>query len=100
MAGLAEDAAPFGQPRPGLRLKVGADGRVLIASELRKAAGFAPGSSADAEAVDGEARLVPFAERLRRVQALPAPLRRPGERIVDELIAARRAEAMREDHGE
>jgi bifunctional DNA-binding transcriptional regulator/antitoxin component of YhaV-PrlF toxin-antitoxin module len=100
MEGPAEDAAPFGQPRCVARLKVGADGRVLVPVELRKAAGIAPGSTVDAEVVDGEVRQVSFAEKLRRVQALLAPLKRPGESIVDALIAVRREEAAREDRGE
>lgn len=97
MAGLAERSVPCVLAPEPVRLKVGADGRVLIPAELRKAAGIAPGSTVDAEVVDGELRLIPFAEKLRRVQALLAPLKRPGESIVDELIAERRAEAARDE---
>jgi AbrB family looped-hinge helix DNA binding protein len=92
MSGLAEPSVPFAGAAPApVRLKVGADGRVLIPAELRKAAGIAPGSTVDAEVVDGELRLIPFAEKLRRVQALLAPLKRPGVDEIEEFLAERRS---------
>ncbi|MGE3913772.1 MAG: hypothetical protein AB7K36_30795, partial [Chloroflexota bacterium] len=46
--------------------------------------------------VDGELRIRSFRESIRRVQERVRPYIRPGESIVDELIAERRAEALPE----
>ena len=46
---------------------------------------------------DGEVRISTWPNRVRQIQEVFAPMRRPGVSIVDELIADRRAEAAREE---
>jgi AbrB family looped-hinge helix DNA binding protein len=96
MRGFSEAAGTFGEPVTVARVKVGPDGRILIPSDLRRAAGIEPGSTV-VVTLDGATLHVetPLAQ-MRKVQALLAPLKRPGVSIVDELIAERRAEAARE----
>lgn len=79
-------------------MKMSDGGRVVVPAEIRKALGLKDGDTVLWELVDGEARLTTKRERLRRAQALIERYcpKRPGESIVDELIAERRAEAMKE----
>lgn len=96
MKGFSESAGLFVEVAAVARVKVGPDGRILIPAEMRRAAGFEPGSTViitlDGQTLQVETRLA----QVRRVQALLAPLKQPGVSIVDELIAERRAEAARE----
>lgn len=96
MTGFAESSRVFGGIETVVQVKVGPDGRILIPAELRRAAGLQPGATV-VVTLEGQSLTVetPLAQ-LRKVQALLAPLRRPGVSIVDELIAERRAEAARE----
>ncbi|MGQ0563649.1 MAG: AbrB/MazE/SpoVT family DNA-binding domain-containing protein [Gemmobacter sp.] len=92
MTGFADAAEPFGaRPTTTVRLKVGPDGRVLIPADLRKAAGIVPGDTVLAELRDGAVEIATFATRIRRVQELLAPYKKPGVSIVDEFIAEKRA---------
>ncbi|MGN6422393.1 MAG: AbrB/MazE/SpoVT family DNA-binding domain-containing protein [Asticcacaulis sp.] len=91
ISGVSEaPTAPF-----HLQLQIGADGRVLIPSELRRQMRLEAGGVVNAELVDGELRLLSPAVALERLERLFAPLR-DGPSLVDELIADRRAEAARE----
>lgn len=92
-SGFAEATAPYAPP---VKLKMGADGRILIPAEMRKAAGMGPNDVILAEVKDGEIRLATSLTRLRQLQAMLAPLAPPGVSIVDEFIAEKRAEAARE----
>lgn len=77
-------------------MKMADGGRVVVPAEIRKALEL-DGDTVPLELVDGEARLTTQRERLRRAQALIERYcpKRPGESIVDELTAERRAEAMK-----
>ena len=96
MRGFSEAAEPFAGTAVVARVKVGPDGRILIPADLRRAAGLEPGATV-VVTLEGQSLTVetPLAQ-LRKVQALLAPLKRPGVSIVDELIAERRAEVARE----
>lgn len=97
MDGFAETSKGLDAPRPGsVRIKVGPDGRILIPAELRRAAGLEPGVTVLVDLKDGELRIATSATRVRQLQALFAPFKRPGVSEVDEFIAERRAEAARE----
>lgn len=90
-AGLSEaPVAPF-----GMTLQIGADGRVLIPLELRRQMKLDAGGRLTASIVDGELRLISPQAALEQLQRLFAPLR-DGPSLVDDLIAARRAEVARE----
>lgn len=82
--------------RRGARVKVAADGRILVPAHLRRAAGIEPGKSVTVRFVDGHLVVEDPLVALRRLQDLLAPLKKPGESVVDEFIAERRAEAARE----
>ena len=79
-------------------MKMSEGGRVVVPAEIRKALGLKEGDTVLWELVDGEARLTTRRERLRRAQELIARYcpKQLDESIVDELIAERRAEAMKE----
>jgi bifunctional DNA-binding transcriptional regulator/antitoxin component of YhaV-PrlF toxin-antitoxin module len=97
--GFGEDAAaPFdaGRPRLSMRLTMGGDGRLLIPAELRDAVGIERGAVVIAEVEDGRLVLESYDARIDRLQARLAKYKRPGESVVDEFIAEKRAEAARE----
>ncbi|MGE3909966.1 MAG: AbrB/MazE/SpoVT family DNA-binding domain-containing protein, partial [Chloroflexota bacterium] len=73
------------------RARIGSGGRLLIPAEIRHQLGLEEGESVNMEVVDGELRIRSFRESIRRVQERVRPYIRPGESIVDELIAERRA---------
>lgn len=85
---MSDFAEAYTAPR---RLKVGPDGRILIPADLRREAGIEPGATVLAEIKDGALEITTFALRVKRVQAIFAPLRQEGVSIVDEFIAERRA---------
>lgn len=78
-----------------LHLQIGADGRILIPAEMRRAMRIDESGRLNAELVDGELRLFSPAVALEKLQTLFAPLREAPS-LVDELLAERRAEAARE----
>jgi AbrB family looped-hinge helix DNA binding protein len=77
------------------RTRVNEQGRLVIPSELRAAAGIKPGSEVVLEACDGEVRIRNFDAAVTRVQEKYRRLAR-GRKIVDEFLAERREEAARE----
>lgn len=108
-AGVAEQAAPFrGAPRSAAedveergggayRLVVREDGSVVLPEGVRQAFGISGRGVVMARLVDDEFKLISAATAMKRIDALMAPYRRPGESWVDEFIADRRAEAAREN---
>ncbi len=88
--GFAESQAPFSQAT------LGPDGRVLIPAALRDAAGIARGDDVTIRVEDGRIVLSSLKAEVRRMQGMLAHLKRPGESVVDEFIAEKRAEAERE----
>ena len=78
-----------------LHLQIGADGRVLIPAEMRRAMKIDDTGKLNAELVDGELRLFSPAVALEKLQTLFSPLREEPS-LVDELLAERRTEAARE----
>ncbi len=77
-----------------LHLQIGADGRILIPAEMRRAMKIDESGKLNAELVDGELRLFSPAVALERLQNMFAPLREESS-LVDELLADRRAEVAR-----
>jgi AbrB family looped-hinge helix DNA binding protein len=77
------------------RTRVNEQGRLVIPSELRMAAGIKPGSEVVLEVCDGEVRIRNVDAAVTRVQEKYRGLAR-GRKIVDELLAERREAAARE----
>lgn len=97
--GLGEEGVPFRSGKGAAfqgQLSVGQDGRILIPAEVREALGIRRGGKVVAEVRDGVLLIDTLEARLARIQAALAPLKRPGESVVDEFIAEKRAEAARE----
>jgi AbrB family looped-hinge helix DNA binding protein len=79
------------------RARVGAGGRLVIPAEIRRELGLHEGEPLNMRVVNGELRIWTLSEGIRRAQTLAGAYVRPGESIVDELIAERREEVRRED---
>jgi AbrB family looped-hinge helix DNA binding protein len=73
------------------KLKLGNAGRIVIPAAMREEMGVKPGDTLIAEVKDGELRLISRRMALRQVQAEMAKYRKPGESVVDEFLAERRA---------
>lgn len=78
------------------RVKVSEGGRIVIPAELRQALGINVGDEVLVVLEDGEIRVMPASQAIRRVQEALAPYKPAGRSAVDDLIAERRAEAFRE----
>ncbi len=72
------------------------NGRVLIPAEIRKSLNLQTGDRLVMSVIDGEIRLVPQKESIRRAQELVAKYVDPSRSLSEELIQERRAEAQRE----
>lgn len=77
------------------RAWVNEQGRLVIPSEVRAAAGIKPGSDVVLEACDGEVRIRSVTAAVTRVQEKYKRLAR-GRNVVDELLGERREAATRE----
>ena len=75
-------------PQP---LKVTSDGRVLIPLEMREAMALAEDGRVTARVEAGELHIVSPAAAVRRIQARMQKFKKPGESIVDQFLAERRA---------
>lgn len=75
-------------PQP---LKVSSDGRVLIPLEMREAMAVGEDGRVTARVEGGELRIVSPAAAVRRIQARMQKFKKPGESIVDQFLAERRA---------
>jgi len=72
-------------------LRVSADGRILIPLDMREAMALAEDGRVTARVEAGELRIVSPAAAVRRVQARMQKFKKPGESIVDQFLAERRA---------
>jgi hypothetical protein len=92
-AALAEAPAPF---EPALAdgyfaLWIAADGRMTVPSVLREAMMLSPDGYVTAYVEDGELRVVSPLAAIRRMQRIAQKYKKPGESVVDEFLAERRA---------
>lgn len=78
-------------------VKVDAAGRLVIPKDMREALGIPDGGELRLKVEDGELRGMGRLAALRRIQREVRGSVPPGESVVDELIADRRAEAAREE---
>lgn len=79
-----------------MRVKMGANGRLVVPVSLRKQIGLADGRTVLLEAVKGELRVRPMSDVVQQAQARLRKFLPSDGSLVDELIADRRAEADRE----
>ena len=81
-------------------LQLGPQGRIVIPAALRQALGLEPGATLMASVVDGKLVLETQGQLLNQFFSRFAKVRMAVQgSVVDELIAERRAEAVREDIG-
>lgn len=78
------------------RLKVNANGRVVIPASFRKALGIKAGDEIFLRMEDDELRITTMKRRIERAQQLVRKYVKPGVSLVDELIAERREAARNE----
>ena len=78
------------------RLKMKADGRVVIPASFRRALGVRAGDEVVLRLEDNELRITTMKHRVARAQRLVRKHIRAGVSLVDELIADRRKEAKNE----
>jgi bifunctional DNA-binding transcriptional regulator/antitoxin component of YhaV-PrlF toxin-antitoxin module len=98
--GFAEEAvSPYlvEPPVQRWRLKVGADGRVLIPAAARALMAISEDGIVNARVVDGQLQLTSTAVGIRRAQAIAAKYRKGTGSMVDALIAERREAAKQGD---
>ena len=79
-----------------LRVKVGEGGRLVIPAEYRKALGIHVGDEVVLSLDDDQLRIYTIAAAIRRAQEMVRQYVDPARNLTDELIAERRAEAVRE----
>ena len=91
-ARAAADAPP-GEPGDHERvlLELGKDGALRLPESLRRAMALKPGERMTAFVEEGELRVIGMQAAIRRAQAVAAKYKKPGESIVDEFLAERRA---------
>lgn len=94
--GMAENSVPY-QTQPLVEAVLGADGRLLIPAAIRDAAGIKRGEKVILRVEGGKVTVESRAASLRSLVGMFAHLKKPGESVVDEFLAERRAEAKRED---
>jgi antitoxin PrlF len=76
--------------------KIVSGGRIQLPADVRRALSLKDGDKLQIEVVDGEIRLRPWRQAIRRIQEIARPYVVEGQSVVDELIAERRAEARDE----
>ena len=79
-----------------VRLKVNENGRIVIPAEFRKALGIEAGDEVLVILDKHELTITTQQQRIKRAQEHVRKYVKPGESLVDELLAERRAEASRE----
>ena len=78
------------------RMRVNENGRVVIPASFRKALGINAGDEIIVRMEDDELRIMTLKRRIQRAQESVRRYVRPGESLVDELIAERREAAKHE----
>ena len=82
--------------RARTRMRVNANGRVVIPAAFRKALGINAGDEVVLQIEDDELRITTLKRRVQRAQRLVRKYVKPGISLVDELIAERHEAARNE----
>ncbi len=85
------------EPVTPVRVRLGAQGRLVVPVPMRRALGFKPGDPLVIRVQDGRLVVESRESVVRRVQERFGV---PGRNLVDELIAERRHEARREEEND
>jgi AbrB family looped-hinge helix DNA binding protein len=85
-------------PKPRIEAKatIGEKGRIVIPAAIREALGFKPGDTLDMYIEDHQLHLSTRWNRIARAQERAQKFFQPGRSLADELLAERRAEALKE----
>jgi len=81
---------------PETRVRINENGRVVIPAAFREALGIKAGDEVVLRVEDDELRIMTLKRRIERAQRLVRKYVKPGESLVDELIAERREAAKHE----
>lgn len=92
----AQEAEADGAGAPGellgsVHLRVDREGRLTLPAEVVRALRLGEDGIVSIRVEDGELRMIAPKEAVRKVQGLLAKLKRPGESVVDDFLAERRA---------
>ena len=93
--GFAESAGAFATTS-SVQTNLGPDGRLMIPAAIRDAAGIERGDKVRLRVEDGRIVVSSLKQDLQRLNGLFADMKKPGESVVDEFLAERRAESARE----
>ena len=95
-SGFAESPGAFEPTKLAVQTSLGPDGRLLIPAAIRDAAGIQRGDKVRLRVEDGRIVVSSVRADWKRIQGIAAHLKKPGESVVDQFLAERRAEAERE----
>ncbi|MFQ6028048.1 MAG: AbrB/MazE/SpoVT family DNA-binding domain-containing protein [Dehalococcoidia bacterium] len=76
--------------------KLGSNGRLVIPAKYRKLLGIKPGDEVVLTVADGELRILPLREAVKRAQETLRKYIPEGRSLSEELVQERRAEGTRE----
>ena len=96
LSGFDESPTNFDAPGLSVQTTVGADGRLLIPAAIRDAVGIKRGAKVTLLVEDGRIVVESWPATIKRIQDMLAHLKVPGHSVVDEFIADRRAESLRD----
>ncbi|MEJ1158080.1 AbrB/MazE/SpoVT family DNA-binding domain-containing protein [Prosthecomicrobium sp. N25] len=85
------EAKPQPPPAQHFKVTVGPGGRVVIPAEVRRAMGIEEGQVLYTRYENNEWHVLTRAEAVRRVQEFARQFKKPGQSVVDEFLAERRA---------
>ena len=84
-------------PKQVSPLRMGKQGRIVVPADIRSELGFEEGVRLVARVIDGELRILTYQANLERIRERVRARGGATGNVVDELIADRRAEAIREE---
>ena len=90
-SGFAESFTNFDVTNLSVQATLGADGRLLIPAALRDAVGIKRGERVTLRVEDGRIVVESWQAAIKRIQDMLAYLKVPGQSVVDEFLAERRA---------
>lgn len=90
-SGFAESTTNFDVTNLSVQATLGTDGRLLIPAALRDAVGIKRGERLTLRVEDGRIVVESWKSTIKRIQDMLAHLKVPGQSVVDEFLAERRA---------
>ena len=90
-SGFAESSTNSDVTNLSVQATLGTDGRLLIPAALRDAVGIKRGERLTLRVEDGRIVVESWKSTIKRIQDMLAHLKVPGQSVVDEFLAERRA---------